>query len=165
MTYIQHTLKKSDKHLSFQVQLKWLAGDKSSIITAGVEQPIRVSSPPEFGGEGKDWSPEHLFLGAICSCFTTTYMVLARKYDFEVSAIECTVIGQIELIDGSFRFTVINIFPKVFVSGEALKDKARLALEKTPHYCIVANSIKAEKIYHGEVVLEQAVDFHQPITK
>jgi organic hydroperoxide reductase OsmC/OhrA len=161
MTGVHQVVNKKERHFTFEARLKWTAQDKSSVLTAGEEKPIRVGPPPEFGGDGKHWSPEHLFLGAVSSCFATTYMVLARKYEVEVAALECNVTGEIEFLEGSFRFTIIHIFPKVFIKDESLKDKARLTLDKTQHYCIVANSINAEKIYHGEVIVEPTPEFHQ----
>jgi peroxiredoxin-like protein len=156
MAIIQPAVRKRDKKFSFEVQLKWLPATNSLLYTGEVQQAIKVTPPTAFGGDGMDWSPEHLLLGSICSCFVTTYLTLARKYEFEVAAVESNVIGQIEFIEGAFRFTTINIFPKIFVAHEELLDKAKLALEKTPQYCIVANSIKAEKVYHGEVLLQTA---------
>ena len=153
MTDIQHISRKGDKQFLFQVELNWLEKQKGLLSNSQLGEKIRVATPPLFGGEGNDWSPEHLFLSAVSSCFMTTYLAFAKKIRFEISNFECSTIGQIELVEGRYQFTRINIFPKIFVADETLKLKAKLALEKTQKYCLVSNSVTAAIIYHSEVLV------------
>ena len=153
MTDVQHISRKGDKQFLFQVELNWLLDQKGVLAARDVAEQIHVATPVVFGGKGREWSPEHLFLSAISSCFMTTYLAFAKKLDFEIANFECSTIGQVELVEGKYQFTRINIFPKIFISDEALKPKAKQALEKTQKYCLVSNSINAEIIYHSEVVI------------
>jgi organic hydroperoxide reductase OsmC/OhrA len=45
---------------------------------------LEVASPPEFGGPGGEWSPEHLFVAAISSCLMTTFQAIAAMSGVEV---------------------------------------------------------------------------------
>lgn len=153
MTDVQHISRKRDKQFLFQVELNWLLDQKGVLSSPDAAGQIHVATPALFGGKGKEWSPEHLFLSAISSCFMTTYLAFAKKFEFEISNFECSTIGQVDLVEGAYQFTRINIFPKIFISDEALHSKAKLALEKTQKYCLVSNSIKAEMIYHSEVLI------------
>ena len=153
MTDVQHISRKGDKQFLFQVELNWLSNQKGVLSAHDVPEKIHVASPALFGGEGKEWSPEHLFLSAISSCFMTTYVAFAKKFGFEISNFECSAIGQVDLVEGSYRFTRINLFPKIFISDPAFKPKAKLASERTEKYCLVSNSINAEMIYHSEVLI------------
>lgn len=145
---------KTDKHLLFEVQLDWLAGSRGILSAEKTHGTIYVATPSEFGGEENMWSPEHLFLSAVSSCFMTTYLAFAKKLQFEISELRCSAIGQIEIVNGKYKFTHIDLYPKVFIADEALKEKANLAMEKTHKYCLVSNSVNADVFYHSEVFTE-----------
>ena len=151
MKDIQHPSRKSEQQFLFEVSLNWLTKQKGILSADDAAGTIRVATPKVFGGEGRDWSPEHLFLGAVCSCFMTTYLAFAKKMSLNIARLECDVTGQIQLTEGRYQFTHIDVFPKVYVEA-SLIEKAGLALQKTQKYCLVSNSIKAEVIYHGEVL-------------
>ena len=142
---------KTDKQFLFEVKLDWQEKNKGLLSAIDVDGTIDVATPPEFGGEGKPWSPEHLFLSAVSSCFMTTYLAFAKKLQFNIAAFECNVIGQIEIVHGKYKFTLINVYPKIFVAEESLRKKANMALEKTHKYCLISNSINAVIFYHSEI--------------
>jgi len=146
-------ISKTTQHFAFDVNLNWLTDNKGILSGKKVNGSIHVATPPEFGGEGKPWTPEHLFLGAISSCFMTTYLVFAKKLHFEISDFECSAIGQVEIIDGRYKFTTIDLYPKIFIADEALREKANLAIEKTHKHCLISNSVNADIYYHSQVFL------------
>ena len=145
---------KLNKQFFFEVQLNWLADTRGILSARDAKGTIHVATPPEFGGSGKPWTPGHLFLSSISSGFMTTYLAFARKLKFGISHFTCHAIGQIEIVDGKYKFTNINLFHEIFIADEALKDKANLALEKTHRNCLITNSIKADIFYHSKVLLE-----------
>ncbi len=146
---------KTDKQFLFEVKLDWQEKNKGVLSAVDADGTIDVATPPEFGGEGKPWSPEHLFLSAISSCFMTTYLAFAKKLQFEITNFECNTIGQIEIVEGKYKFTLINVYPKIFVANESLREKANVALEKTHKYCLISNSINAAIFYHSQIKIEQ----------
>jgi organic hydroperoxide reductase OsmC/OhrA len=143
---------KTGKQFFFEVQLNW--GERTNgILTANdTEGSIHVGTPPEFGGDEKTWSSEHLLLGAVSSSFMATYLAFAKKSGFEVSHFECNVIGQIEIVEGKYKFTNIHVYPKIFIAKKALREKATIALEKTHKSCLIVNSLNAKVFYHSEVI-------------
>lgn len=146
-----------EKHkYSFSVQLNW-QGDHKGILTAlDVSDCIHVATPPAFAGDaGYVWSPEHLFLGALNSCFMTTFLAIAEKRRLAFSRFECNTTGEVELAEGHLVFTKIDVFPKVVVKNEEQKTLAAEVLLKAGKHCIVANSIKTEVNHHGEVLIEK----------
>jgi organic hydroperoxide reductase OsmC/OhrA len=112
-----------------------------------------VSTPPEFGGPHGDWSPEHLFLSSVTSCFMSTYLVFVHKMKIDHTGFECTATGQVELVDGKYRFTYIHLYPRAFVGSDTDVEKAEVALEKAKKYCLISNSINAQIVQHPEVVI------------
>lgn len=148
---------KTDKHqYFFEVSLKYAAGRKGILTAKEVNAEIEIATAPVFkGGVANTWTPEHLFLGAICSGYLTAYLAIAEKRNLSVKDITCGAIGQINLYEDHLEFTSINLYPKVYI--EFSKDIAianEILLNAYVH-CITANSVKAMIINHGEVLVEQ----------
>ena len=146
---------KSSKQYLFEVQLNWLAGTRGVLSAMGAEGTVHVGTSPEFGGSGKPWSPEHLFLSSVSSCFMSTYIVFAKKMNFEIADFECAATGQAEVVDGKYRFTFIHLYPKAYTKNIADKETVLMAMEKAKKYCLVSNSLNAEIIYHMEVEVKE----------
>jgi peroxiredoxin-like protein len=152
MTDIRHISDKRDKKVLFDIQLNWLERQRGILSAKDVGDTLRVALPQSFGGTGYEWSPEHLFLGAISSCFMTTYFVFADKMGLDISNYECNATGQVGMIEGKYEFTTINLYPKVYITDDLIREKAIRTMEKTQQYCLVSNSVKCRIIYHGEVL-------------
>jgi len=145
---------KSEKQFYYEVELNWLTNKSGIVHSRDVEGTIHVATPKQFGGEGKDWSPEHLFLNSICSCYMSTFISFSKKMNFEISRLDCSAIGQTERVDDKYKFTYINLYPEISVADQSLFDKVNLAVEKTQKYCLISNSINAIVIYHAEILIE-----------
>jgi len=143
---------KNNKPIIFATELSW-SGDKVAIVGSSSLKTIAVSTSPEFGGADGEWSPEHLFLSSITSCFMSTYLVFVNKMKIENTGFECAATGQVEMVDGKYKFTYIHIYPKAFVGNDIDVERARVALEKTKKYCLISNSVNAEIVQHPEVVV------------
>jgi organic hydroperoxide reductase OsmC/OhrA len=145
---------KTDKQFFFQVQLDWVSKFHGVLTARDAEGAIQVATPPEFGGdEAKPWTPEHLFLSAICSCFMSTLLSYTKKSKLEMPDFKCEAIGQIEIVNGKYKFTNINLYPKLYIFEEQHRNDANIILEKTQKYCLVSNSINATLFYHSEIIL------------
>jgi organic hydroperoxide reductase OsmC/OhrA len=145
---------KNNKPIIFATELYW-SGDKVANVGSTSLKTIAVSTSPELGGADGEWSPEHLFLSSITSCFLSTYLVFVNKTKIENTGFECTATGQVELVDGKYKFTYIHIYPKAFVGDEMDVERAKVALEKTKKYCLISNSVNAEIVQHPEVVVKK----------
>lgn len=143
----------SDTQYFFEVKLDWLVKNRGILHVPGISEVLHVAAPPEFGGDGKNWSPEHLFLSAVSSCYMSTFLVFAGKMGFGITHLACNAIGQVEIEEGKYKFTHINLYPSVFIADESLRNKATRAMEKTQAYCLVGNSVNATLIYHNELLV------------
>jgi organic hydroperoxide reductase OsmC/OhrA len=148
---------KTDKHqYYFQVQLNWQEGRKGILTANDVKDTIRVATPPEYQGGVPDmWSAEHLFLSSLSTSFMTTYLALAEKSKLAIAHFECSVIGQVALVEGHLEFITINLFPKIYVAEPEEIVVANEVLTEAYKYCIIANSIKPHLIHHGQVLLNR----------
>jgi len=143
---------KNNKPIIFTTELYW-SGDKSGILSSSSLKSFAVSTSPEFGGPEGEWSAEQLFLSSITSCFMSTYLGFVNKMKIENTGFECTATGQVEMVDGKYKFTYIHIYPKAFVGNDVDVERARVALEKAKKYCLISNSVNAEIVQHPEVVI------------
>jgi organic hydroperoxide reductase OsmC/OhrA len=146
---------KTDQQFFFEVRLNWLSKKEGILSANDASGTLHVATPPEFGGEGKPWTPEHFFLSSISSCFMTTYLAFAQKLHFKISHFDCQIVGQIEIVEQKYKFTNINLYPRIYIADESLREKANLAMEKTHKYCLITNSVNATVFYHSELLIDQ----------
>ncbi|WP_143306414.1 OsmC family protein [Chitinophaga vietnamensis] len=137
--------------VQFETRLNWLELKRGIITSGEVKDLIRVATPPAFGGDGEEWSPEHLLISALSSSFMSTYLYYASQLGFDISHFVCKVKGVIALSEGRYVFSQIHLYPRIYVTDDACLGKAREALEKAKANCIVANSLKAAIIFNSEV--------------
>ena len=145
---------KNNKPIIFTTELFW-SGGKIGIVGSPSLKSFSVSTSPEFGGPQGEWSSEHLFLSSITSCFMSTYLTFVNKMKIENTGFECTATGQVEIVDGKYKFTYIHIYPKAFVGNDADVERAKVAMEKTKKYCLISNSVNAEIVQHPEVAISK----------
>lgn len=127
----------------YQVDLSWLAG-KEGQLSSGTLPPIMASSPPEFNGKDGIWTPEHLFLASINSCFMLTFLAIAEISKLEFISFNCQANGKLERPAGAktFEFTEVTLTPKVVLKNIEDKTKTEKILEKSERNCFISNSIK-----------------------
>ena len=146
---------KKDKQFFFEVQLNWLEGRRGILSAKDATGTIHVATPPEFGGKGKPWSPEHLFLSAISSCYMTTFLAFPERLSLDISKMDCQSVGQIEIAEGRYKFSEINLYPRIFINDDSFRGLANTVVEKTHKYCLITNSVNATVYYHTEVLIDR----------
>lgn len=68
----------SDTGHTYEVNVKWKGGRLGLIDSPVLDETVEVATPPQFpGGVPGIWSPEHLFVAAVSSCFMTTFTAIA----------------------------------------------------------------------------------------
>jgi len=151
-------ISKTDKHqYFFEVSLNRTEGQKGMLTAKDVKGSIEIATAPEFiGGLPDIWTPEHLFLGALCSGYLTTYLAIAEKRNLKVIDISCSSIGQINLYEHHLEFTTINLYPKIYIENDEDIELADEILLSTYMHCIIANSVKSLLINHGEAIVKKA---------
>ncbi len=131
-------------------------------ISANGLPSVETSSPPQFDGPSGVWSPETLLTAAVADCFILTFRSVARAARFEWLALECRVEGTLERVEGQSRFTGFVTTARLTVPPAADSTKARRLLEQAEHGCLIANSLRAERVLSVEVVTDasttEAVD-------
>ena len=110
-------------------------------LSAGGLPELRTAAPADYDGPGDAWSPEHLLLAAVQSCFLLTLRAIARASKIELKGLELDAVGTVDRQDGVTRFTEIVLRPKLTVAAGTDRDRALRVLEKSEKGCLVTASL------------------------
>ena len=129
----------------YPVTVRWTA-DKQGVAGSPDDLPeIVVTAPPEFGGPPHLWSPEHLFVSSVASCFMTTFMAIARNSKVEVESLEVPAFGLLELGDDRrYSMTRVRLEPRIVLSAEKDRSKVERLVEKADKACLISRSVTSE---------------------
>jgi hypothetical protein len=92
--------------------------------------------------------------GAIANCFILTFRGVSRAAHFAWEKLEARVDGTLERISGVTQFTRYTTRATLTVTSGTDPAKARELLERAEKVCLVANSLRGERIL--EVQLREA---------
>jgi organic hydroperoxide reductase OsmC/OhrA len=125
------------------------------VVVEEVEPSIAFSAPSEFQGEPGRWTPEHFFLASIAGCFVSTFSGIANFSKFEFLSLELEVEGIIEKDEGGWRFTRVNLRPRLRIGLGKDRERANRLLEKAEKTCLVARSLTSQIILEPEIFVEE----------
>jgi organic hydroperoxide reductase OsmC/OhrA len=124
----------------YTVRLAGGPGGHASVRADGLPD-LRTAPPLDFDGPGDAWSPEHLLLAAVETCFLFTLRVVARASRVEFITCEVTAEGTVDRVDGATRFTEIVLRPRLRLASGADPNRARRAMEQAEQACLVSASL------------------------
>jgi peroxiredoxin-like protein len=110
-------------------------------LTAPGVPDVAAAPPTDFDGPGDAWSPEHLLLAAVATCFLFTLRAVAQASRIDFTSLELSGEGTVDRRDGGMRFTEIVLRPRLRLPAGADGERARRALEKSEKGCLVTASL------------------------
>lgn len=113
---------------------------------------LAAEAPPQFGGAGKQWSPEGLLCAAVASCFILSFRAVARAARLDWQKLGCKVDGTLQREGGVLRLTRLSVVATLTVDPELDFSRYRRALEQAERGCLIANSLNAFRELKIEVV-------------
>jgi peroxiredoxin-like protein len=119
----------------------WTSGQTGLAKSDSAPNAIHFSAPPEFGGLDGRWTPEDLLLGALASCFTTTFRAIARYSKFEYTDLQVEVEGTVSKAESGYTFSEIILRPTLTIHDEEKRDWALKLLQKTEAACLVSKAL------------------------
>lgn len=128
----------------YTTQVEW-TGERHGDLSAPVLPSLKVDAPPEFKGHQGVWTPEHLFVASVNSCFMTTFLAIAENSKLEFESFRADAKGKLEKIaDKGFMMTEITLQPKLVIRNARDAERASRILEKAEKHCLISNSIKTQ---------------------
>ncbi len=140
----------------YETEIEW-TGDKDMKLSSGKLPAIAAGAPPEFKGREENWSPEHLFVASMNSCYALTLLAIAEFSKVSIVSLSSTACGKLEKVQGGgYQITEISVKPRIVISS--VNDLTRMPriLEKAKENCFVSNSIKSAIKVEPEVFHQQA---------
>jgi len=115
--------------------------------------PVLESAPPrEFDGPGDRWSPEHLFVASVTSCFLLTLRAVARGSKIAFTALHVDSEGVLDRAEGGLKFTEVILRARITVPAGSDSEKVTKAMEKAERSCLVSRSVNCAVRLEAEVV-------------
>ena len=128
----------------YSTEVEW-TGERRGDLRAPVLPSIHVDAPPEFKGHEGSWTPEHLFVASVNSCFMTTFLAIAENSKLDFVSFKADAKGILEKLDGQgFMMTEITLRPKLLIANSRDAERASRILEKAERNCLISNSAKTQ---------------------
>ena len=141
-----------DKY-SYSTEVEW-TGERHGDLRASVLPQLQIDAPPEFKGHEGVWTPEHLFVASVNSCFMTTFLAIAENSKLDVVSFKAGATGKLEMLsDRGFVMTEITLRPTLVISNERDFERANRILEKAEKHCLISNSIRSETKLKPEITV------------
>jgi peroxiredoxin-like protein len=145
----------ADTH-AYRVDLTWVGGKEGAATSPENLPTWRVASPPEFGGPPGVWTPEHLFVLALSSCFMTTFGVIAELSKLEVKSLWIGGVGTLERrADRKFHMSRVILRPRITIARAADRERALQLVEKAEANCLISNSVASEIEVLPEILITE----------
>jgi organic hydroperoxide reductase OsmC/OhrA len=136
--------------MRFSTEVKWKTDRKMELRTSnGVE--LNAGPPPEFGGYKNILTAEESFVGSINLCWVSTLLAMKEKLGVKLRSVECKAIGTVERPEKSYKFTKIDLYPKIEVDENVTKVQLDRLLDLSHRYCLVTQSVNSEVTIHPEI--------------
>jgi len=133
-----------EENYYYTTEVQW-TGDRHGDLSAPVLPSLKVDAPPEFNGHAGVWTPEHLFVASVNSCFMTTFLAIAENSKLELVSFSAAAKGKLEKLNGQgFEMTEITLRPKLILRNARDAERASRILGKAEKNCLISNSIKAK---------------------
>jgi organic hydroperoxide reductase OsmC/OhrA len=123
----------------YDVTLDW-PGSGPAALGASGRPAITGGAPPEFDGDGRVWSPEHLLLSSLNLCLQTTFEAFARREALRVQSYRSRALGTLARVPGGLGFTDLSLEVTV-VAPPGQEQRVQDVLLKAKQHCLVANTL------------------------
>jgi len=139
----------------YETEIEWQADKHGQVQGAGLA-PITTGAPPEFKGRAGDWSPEHLLVASLSSCYMLTFVAIAEFSKIAIVSFSASAKGKLEKVEGgTYQITEIVVKPRVVIGSANDLPRMPRILEKAKENCFISNSIKSK------IKIEPEVFHHQ----
>jgi peroxiredoxin-like protein len=139
----------------YENDVTWIVERRADLTSVGLPG-LEVAAPPEFQGRAGVWTPEHLFVASVNTCFLMTFLAIAEMSKLEFSRFSSFARGKLEKVEGSgLQITEIVIRPKITVRHKHDVERAARIVEKSEKNCLISKSIKSTIKLETEIDSEE----------
>jgi organic hydroperoxide reductase OsmC/OhrA len=137
--------------LLYNTDVEWTR-EREGVLRSWPLPPLQIAAPPEFSGKEGIWTPEHLYVAAVNSCFVTTFLAVAENSKLRFRTFDCAARGRLESVPGwGYQITEIKLYPRLELTSVGDVEKAARIIEKAKRNCLISNSIITEVIVEPSI--------------
>jgi peroxiredoxin-like protein len=145
------------KSYSYSTHAHWTMHKRGILDAQEIPRTINFAAPPEFGGEPGLWTPEHLLLGSVATCYVATFRAIAEASKFACNDLDVFIEGTIEKQEGGFRFTQITLRPTISIQKEEDRERAERLVTKAERACLISRSLSCTVTVNAKLEIEEPV--------
>ncbi len=133
------------EHHDYPVTIRW-TDTKRGVAESRDDLPeLVVTTPPEFGGPAHQWSPEHLFVASVASCFMTTFLAIAGNSKLAIDTLDIPAFGSlVRGEDRRYSIERVLLQPQLTIRHEKDRAKAERLIAKSDQACLISRSVRSE---------------------
>ncbi len=136
----------------YRVHLRGGTGSYAVLSETGLPE-MQVAPPADFDGPGDAWSPEHLLMASVESCFLFTFHAIAHASKLAFISMELSGEGIVDHKDGITRFSAIVLRPTLRLASNNDRDRAMRLMEKSEKACLVSASLSTPVRLEPEIII------------
>jgi organic hydroperoxide reductase OsmC/OhrA len=135
----------------YESSMVWSEGRRGRVEASGLPS-LDFGSPPEYGGPGGIWTPEHAFVTAVNACVLLTFAAIADFSKLSFRGLSASSRGTLDKVEGEgLRFTSVDVTLRVEVGSEADVARAERLVQKAEAACLVSKSLKTPVRVKSEI--------------
>lgn len=154
----------------FRVEIDWSLGTGELVagkystdhsVRFSESNTLGMSAAPAYGGNAQLVNPEQAVIAALSSCHMLTFLALATKARWKVSAYSDRPHGTLgRTADGRTKIGAITLKPRITFAGGPVPSPEQLhdLHEKAHHYCFVANTLDCVMTVQPTEIVEIALN-------
>ncbi len=142
----------ADTAHEYATTVDWVEARRGTVAAEG-RSAVATGAPPEFGGSGDVWSPEHLCVGAVNACIMLTFLTIAENSKVPIRAYSAIASGTLEKSEGRMAITRIVVRPRITVGPEVDRTKLERLVAMSEKNCFISNSLKAQVTLEPEIIV------------
>ncbi len=139
----------------YETEVEWTGKQEGDLRSQNLPT-LQVAPPPEFHGPEGRWTPEHLYVASVGTCFMITFLAMARISKLEIQSFSVRAQGRLEKITGrGYQMAEIVLRPRAVFRFQDDFNQATTILENAGQSCPISNSIKTAVIIEPEFFVAQ----------
>ena len=139
-----------DSH-RYQVEAWWSAGRTGILKSSSAPNSLHFTAPLSFGGMEGRWTPEDMLLGALASCYVTTFRVLAEYSKCEYTDLTVNAEATADKAKSGYQFNGITLHPRLQILEKSDRENALKLLKKAEELCLVSRALGLKPTFEPEV--------------
>lgn len=140
---------------SYKMNTKTTGNKVVTVRLEGMDE-VKVTSAPDWWPEAPAgmFSPQSLFVSAAESCLILSLYKVADSMRISFKHAYVEAYGEMEEVDGVWKFAKIELNAKITIEDESMSDKISKAIEMAHRFCPIRNSLAIPSILKHEIIVE-----------